>query len=167
MALLSNPVNCSRGFDHQGWCQLQVPEASAQLLIHWGSCFPSWSQRDISWPQLILQRSYFVHGAVLARRGPRAACDDLCCDSAGPNSRGCQNTVHLIQPPAIPSGCPQSMRKFEIQAYSVSVPFVQTWKYIKKKQLGRGWQRATTESQRKQKGSSCLLSSSTGLRATS
>lgn len=30
--------------------------------------------------------------------------------------------------------------------YIVSVLFVQTFKYIKKKQLGRGWQRATTES---------------------
>lgn len=34
----------------------------------------------------------------------------------------------------------------EIQTYSVSVLFVQTCKYIKKKQLGRGWQRATSES---------------------
>lgn len=110
MALLSNPLNCSRGAVHQGWCHTGAPEASAELVIHWGSCFPGWSQRDISWPQLILQRSCFVHGASLACRGPRAACDDRCYDSIGPSSRGCQNTVHLIQPPAIPPGCLQSVK---------------------------------------------------------
>lgn len=40
-------------------------------------------------------------------------------DSIGPSSRGCHNTLHLIQLPAILSECLQSMRKFEIQAYSV------------------------------------------------
>lgn len=133
------------GGAHHGWCQLLAPEASAQLEIHWGSRFPGWSQRDISWPQLILQRSSLCMEHPFMQRAKKCLWWQ-CCDSTGPNSRGCQNTLPLIQPAAILSGCLQSMRKSEIQTYSGSGLFVQTCKYTKKKQLGRGWQRATTES---------------------
>lgn len=49
--------------------------------------------------------------------------------------------MHLIQPPAIVSGCLQYMKKLEI--HYLPLPLVGTCKYVRKKQLGKGWQRAT------------------------
>lgn len=80
-----------------------------------------------------------------ARNIPRVQraknCLSIMTSYIGPNGRECQNTVHLIQPPAILSGCLQCMKKLEI--YYIPVPLAGTCKYVRKKQLGKGWQRAT------------------------
>lgn len=56
----------------------------------------------------------------------------------------------------------QSIKKLEIQTYYVPMHLHGTCRYVRKKQLGRGWQRATKSqiTRRNQKGSSCSPSPS-------
>ena len=115
-ALLSDP-NCSGGAFTRGGSKCWP-----QKLLHslWSGVGPSvyqagvvyGSKRHLVAISYTAKELFCAWNIACVQRAKN--CLSIMTSYIGPNSRGCQNTVPLVQPPAILSGCLQSMKKLEI-----------------------------------------------------